>query len=212
MKPTTTSLYHYVHCPFCVRVRLALGFLNQEYASFVVPYDDEITPVKLTGKKMLPIIEYQGKIINESLDIISLIDVDKKIPGFLDKDFESLLNKIGNEVHSLAMPYWIWTPEFNESSRRYFQTKKEEKRGPFKNLVKNRQVYIDALEKIWPEIEANLNSYFQSEHLTIRDIALAAHLWGLYVVPEYRFPEKIHQYLQRVKTTCHFDYHADFWK
>ena len=68
------ALYHYVHCPFCVRVRLALGFLNVAYDSIVVPYDDEKTPIELVGKKMLPIAVIEGKAMNESLDIIEAID------------------------------------------------------------------------------------------------------------------------------------------
>ena len=39
--PGKIKLYHYVHCPFCVRVRLALGFLNIPFESHVIAYDDE---------------------------------------------------------------------------------------------------------------------------------------------------------------------------
>ena len=43
------KLYHYVHCPFCVRVRMILGFLQLPYQSIVLPYDDEVTPVSGYG-------------------------------------------------------------------------------------------------------------------------------------------------------------------
>ena len=69
------KLYHYVHCPFCVRVRMAAGFLNTSYESIVVPYDDEATPINLTGKKMLPIWVNDKRLAqNESLDIIKNLD------------------------------------------------------------------------------------------------------------------------------------------
>jgi glutaredoxin 2 len=68
------KFYHYVHCPFCVRVRMTLGLLDLPYESVVVSYDDEITPVKLTGTKMLPIMSIDGKVMNESLDIMAKLD------------------------------------------------------------------------------------------------------------------------------------------
>jgi glutaredoxin 2 len=214
----TLTLYHYVHCPFCVRVRLALGHLNLPFQSVVVPYDDEATPLKLTGKKMLPILAHPTRVLNESLDIIELIDEQNKLrtkeitnaPEF--KELEAYLNFLGSPIHSLAMPYWIWTPEFNDQSRSYFQKKKEEKRGPFQQLVKNRTKFIANLEAEWPLLEKELSPFYRSSTFGLPDILLAAHLWGLYVVPEFQFPPAIHLYLQRVKELCHFDYHEDFWK
>lgn len=212
------TLYHYEHCPFCVRVRMAFGLLGIPYKSVVLPYDDQETPEKMTGKKMLPIMGDGQGFMNESLDIMQVLDQGNKLqikqvisaPDF--KEFEARISFLSNYVHSLAMPYWIWTPEFNESSRHYFQDQKEKKRGPFKDLVKNREQFISALEQEWPKISSELKPFYQSETLTLKDILLASHLWGLYIVPEFQFPEKIHLYLQAIKKQCQFDYHQDFWR
>ena len=211
------KLYHYVHCPFCVRVRMGFGFLGTKYESVVTSYDDEITPIRLTGKKMLPIVEYDdGTSQNESLDIIKVQDSTLKL-GWdkLDENLEGLnllLDKIGGHVHNLAMPYWIWTPEFNDSSRKYFQTKKEVKRGPFKNLAHNQKSYTHLLTTFLEnELTKDLMPFYKSQVFTIMDIMIAAHLWGMYIVPEYRFEENIHNYLQKVKGITHFDYHVDYW-
>lgn len=212
------TFYHYVHCPFCVRVRMAAGLLQTPYKSVVVPYDDEETPVKLTGKKMLPIMVIDGKAMNESLDIMAAIDKKNVLNiAKLNSDtnfvpFNELLNKLGTNVHNLAMPYWIYTPEFNDSSRKYFQNKKEQKRGPFKDLVKKKETFINDISKDLAEVAQDLKPFYRSDVFTVYDILLAAHIWGLYVVPEFQFEEKIHQYLQKVKEHCHFDYHQDFWK
>src|SRR5690606_10180512 len=86
-----STLYHYVHCPYCVRVRMTLGFLGEKYLSKVLPYDDEQTPVELTGTKMLPIWQRDdGSSMNESLDIIKELDRANKIP----KDFLSDAKKV----------------------------------------------------------------------------------------------------------------------
>lgn len=197
---------------------MALGYLGLNYTSKVLPYNDEMTPVKLTGKKMLPIIDINGQILNESLDIITILDKEKKILNMdmfqtqeFDK-FESLLNQIGSLVHSLAMPYWIYTPEFSDSSRNYFQKKKEEKRGPFKELINKQSSFIFSLEILLRDLEKNLTPFYKSAQFSIYDILLASHLWGLYTVCEFQFTPPVHQYLQRIKKICHFNYHEDFWR
>jgi glutaredoxin 2 len=211
------TLYHYVHCPFCVRVRMALGYLNINYESKVLPYDDEQTPLKLIGKKMLPILTHDNVATNESLDIIMLVDklnilkVSELIQTSAFKDLEKFLNRISGPVHSLAMPYWIFTPEFSESSRKYFQMKKEEKRGPFSELIKKQKDYISELTPLLNDLENNLRPFYKSNVFSLNDILIAAHLWGLYVVPEFQFSEKIHHYLQTIKHECRFNYHKDLW-
>lgn len=212
------KLYHYVHCPFCIRVRMGLGLLKIPYESVVVPYNDEETPIRLTGVKMLPIVvDDKGVPKNESLDILKLHDTNDQLSwAFLEKNklaVDDLLNRIGNSVHSLCMPYWIWTPEFNDSSRAYFQKKKEVKRGPFKNLIHNKETYLKSLNEILEQdIEKNLNPFYKSTTLTIVDIMIAAHLWGMYIFPEFQFSPAVHRYLQSVKALTHFNYHYDFWK
>jgi glutaredoxin 2 len=196
---------------------MALGYLKLDYESKVVPYDDELTPVKLTGKKMLPILSHESGTMNESLDIIKFLDkknvlkVDDYLTSNSYMEIEDLLANIGSAVHSLAMPYWIFTPEFNESSRQYFQLKKEQKRGPFTELVKNQKNFINELVPNLEKIEKELCPFYQSSRLSIKDILIASHLWGLYVVPEFQFSEKIHNYLQSIKQICNFEYHQDFW-
>ena len=48
-------LYVYDHCPFCVRVRLALGVKNIKHNVHFLQNDDISTPTKLIGKKISPI-------------------------------------------------------------------------------------------------------------------------------------------------------------
>lgn len=48
-------VYVYDHCPFCVRVRLALGIKNVKHNIHFMANDDIPTPTKLVGKKIAPI-------------------------------------------------------------------------------------------------------------------------------------------------------------
>lgn len=206
------ELFHYVHCPYCVRVRMALGYLGLNWKSTVVSYDDESTPVALTGVKMLPIMKINGKAMNESLQIICKLDAENKLQNEIWGNSDEFLNEIGNLIHNLCMPYWIWTPEFTLSSRNYFVQKKSQKRGPFHLLAQQRYDFEQKLMPILEDLTNQLKPFWNSDKLTIKDIGLASHLWGLFVVPEFRFPQELHQYLITVKHLCRFDYHQDFWR
>ena len=48
-------VYVYDHCPFCVRVRVALGIKNVKHQVIFLQNDDIPTPTKLIGKKIAPI-------------------------------------------------------------------------------------------------------------------------------------------------------------
>jgi len=193
---------------------MALGFLEIEYQSNVVGYADEDTPLKLCGKKMLPIMQFPDGPINESLDIIKKLDAKNTLYHYKESDFKHLntsLDAISGPLHSICMPYFIWTKEFDQSSREYFQRKKELKRGPFNELVKKRLVLEGELKDQLDMMVKNLNPFYASKQFSLLDIMLASHLWGLYIVPEFQFDEVWHSYLQRVKKLCHFDYHRDYW-
>lgn len=49
------TVYVYDHCPFCVRVRLALGIKNVKHKLNFMANDDVSTPTSLVGKKIAPI-------------------------------------------------------------------------------------------------------------------------------------------------------------
>ena len=110
------------------------------------------------------------------------------------------------------MPYWIYTPEFDDKARKYFLHKKEAKRGPFHLLAQKKPEFLAELPQVFDKFKDNLNPYFNNDSLTILDIMLASHLWGLYVLPEFQFPDWLHEYLQGIGDACQFDYHNDFWK
>jgi len=211
----TLTLYHYLHCPFCVRVRLAYGFLGLAYQSQVIQYDDEKTPIDLTGVKMLPIVDFgKGVVLNESLDIIKRSDSENKLNHQQDySSLEQTLQKIGSPIHNLVMPYWAYTPEFGVSAREYFTKKKEQKRGPFKQLTtqEKKEENLAQLSPLLASLEQELNPYYLEEGFSLADIMIASHLWGLYILPEFQFSPKIHHYLQNIKELCHFDYQQNLW-
>lgn len=200
------KLYHYLHCPFCIRVELALGYLKIPFTSQVLAYDDEETPKKLSGKKMLPIADIDGNIVNESLDIIYRLDKDNKfsIASVVQtnefQDFKKLLDLIAEQVYMLAMPHVIHTEEFSESAAKYFQEKKEEKRGSFKKLISNKKKYLNELKQLLSITQVQLRPFYNSAEFSIYDICLVSQLWMLYIVPDYEFTKEMQEYMTRVSS------------
>lgn len=75
------TLYVYDHCPFCVRVRVALGLKNVKHDLVFLANDDVPTPTRLVGKKISPILEWKSGNIQamaESMDIVNLCDNDER--------------------------------------------------------------------------------------------------------------------------------------
>ena len=82
--PSAITLHLYDHCPFCIRVELILSRLNVPYNRVVYGYGQgagpekkgyDVTggPVSLTGKKMLPVLEMDGRKYAESLEIVDMV-------------------------------------------------------------------------------------------------------------------------------------------
>jgi glutaredoxin 2 len=206
------ELYHYLHCPFCIRVRMVLGFLKIPWKSYILPYDDENTPKSLTNKKMLPIAVIDGKAMNESLDIIQVLDHEKRLESGLVSELEPRLDHLAKPLYLLAMPYWIWSPEFTPEAQRYFLHKKELKRGPFSELIKRRAEFEKEVHLSLDELSVDLNPFYKSAKFTLADILIAAQVWGLYSVPEFRFNDHWHEYLQSIKDLTDFNFSEFFWR
>jgi hypothetical protein len=67
------TVYVYDHCPFCVRVRLALGIKNIKHNIHFMANDDIPTPTKLVGKKISPIfVSFTAQFIIFSIPLKTL--------------------------------------------------------------------------------------------------------------------------------------------
>jgi len=124
-------LYVYDHCPFCVRVRLALGVKNIKYTVQFLANDDIPTPTKLIGKKIAPIfaIPEDDLVMGESLDIIEKVDSEKRfgstgqiLPASGRKDFKEWQKSVQTLLRKLQRPRYVATgllPEFQQLDGRH---------------------------------------------------------------------------------------------
>jgi len=124
-------VYVYDHCPFCVRVRLALGVKNVKHNVNFLANDDIPTPTNLIGKKIAPIfaIPEDDFIMGESLDIIEKVDSDERfgatgqiLPATGRKDIKAWQKSVQTLLRTLQRPRYVATgllPEFQQIDGRH---------------------------------------------------------------------------------------------
>lgn len=125
------TLFVYDHCPFCVRVRVALGFKNVKYNVSFLGNDDVETPTALVGKKISPIFKFPADdiIMAESMDIIKLVDSDERFgpTGLLKHssgrtDLKVWQKSVQSTLRTLQRPRYVATgllPEFAQLDARH---------------------------------------------------------------------------------------------
>ena len=201
------KLYVYDHCPYCVKARMIFGFKKVSFKLICLLNDDEKTPINMIGTKMVPILEIgKENFMPESLDIISYVDKQKGQPVVswkTDKKLSAWLDKNSTLCYELAMPRWVHAPldEFKtKKARDYFQKKKEDYIGPFKDCLRDTSNLVEEMTEELKVLESffEKNQKFFSNRLSVNDFHLFAFLRSLSIVKSLSFPEKIKYYSHKM--------------
>ncbi len=190
---------------------MTAGYKGIPLELIALPYEDEETPVKMTGKKALPILELEnGEYLAESLKICSLLEDYKKDPTIYPDEvndvlcietFERIKNEWDDTIYKIAMPYWVTTDEFSEEGKKYFQTKKEASLGKsFEELGNDStDLMIEMGEKLKIFEQELGDKDFFFDKFSLVDILIASHLKCLEDLPDWSFSSAIGMYMQRVR-------------
>ncbi len=215
------TLYIYDHCPYCVKARMLFGYKNIDVKLITLLNDDEETPIKLIGQKMVPILSIdENTHLPESLDIISYINSKYDSNIFLDEEqkldetLSTWLTESRSYVYLLAMPRWIRVDleEFKtESSIKYFTQKKETYIGPFSEHMKNSKDLISDANNHLLKLEDLLTeeSDFYSNKPSFNDIHLFPTLRSLSVTKGISFPKKVLSYMRTQEHLTRVPLHLD---
>lgn len=204
-------LFIYEHCPFCVRVRFALGHKNIKHELVWMMNDDEKTPKSMVGKKMVPIFQpdgANGKAIPESLDIIELIDSDERFgkPGLFRPSTRDDLSQCLDECWDFAWrlecvrvaraPF----PEFSFQDGRdaFIRNHKLHDPSSYEVNFANSPQYIAKVNEMLRKLALMIYSpsSCSKEGLSIDDIKLFSSLHSLTIVKGLEFPTPIREYLE----------------
>ena len=211
------KLYIYDHCPYCVKARMIFRIKKTPVKLLCLLNDDEKTPQSMIGVKMVPILEFKkGCFMPESLDIVRYIDKREgtraEVSWKTNKKLSLWLNKNSSLCYELAMPRWVKAPldEFKtKKARDYFQTKKENYIGPFKDCWDNTKALIKEMTKELDQLESffEKNQKFFSGNLSLNDFHLFAFLRSLSIVKGLPFPKKVKHYSEEMSEKTHIPLH-----
>ncbi|MBT0721152.1 glutaredoxin 2 [Tatumella sp. TA1] len=192
-------LYVYDHCPFCVKARMIFGLHQQPVELSFLLNDDEATPQRLIGKKMLPIlVKDDQSAMGESLDIIDYIESRSTLPRLSTTTSPALaewLTEVGSYVNQLLLPIMPTTDfaEFaTDAARDYYAAKKQAFMGDFGPLRAQR---TELVLKVNQDLE-RLAEIISSPHavngtLSYDDIHLFPLLRNLTLVKEIVWPDSV---------------------
>ncbi|MDM2737336.1 glutaredoxin 2 [Citrobacter sp. Ct235] len=132
------KLYIYDHCPFCIKARMIFGLKNIPVELNVLANDDDETPTRMIGQKMVPILQKDdSRYLPESMDIVHYVDkLDDKplLTGKKNPAIDEWLRKVNSYANHLLLPRFAKSAfdEFSTpSARKYFTEKKEAMIGSF---------------------------------------------------------------------------------
>ena len=201
------KLYTYDHCPYCVRVRYAFGVKDLAFEHEILLNDDEETPIRLIGAKMVPILERDdGTSMGESFDIVRTIDAEHGERVFPESGDGAALAEwaeaTGETIRRLLFPRWAQAPlkEFaTESARAYFTRKKTESIGDFQEALDDTPALKASMDAALVDLEPLIRSP-EGVHgsLTIDDVDVFGRLRGLTLVKDLRFPPGVRAYIDHM--------------
>lgn len=132
------KLYIYDHCPFCIKAHMIFGLKNIPVELIVLANDDDETPTRMIGQKMVPILQKDdSRYLPESMDIVHYVDqLDGKplLTGKKNPAIDEWLRKVNSYANHLLLPRFAKSAfdEFSTpSARKYFTEKKEAMIGSF---------------------------------------------------------------------------------
>ncbi|SNQ28357.1 glutaredoxin 2 [Acinetobacter apis] len=206
-------LYIYEHCPFCLRARMIAGFKNLAIQYSVIMEGDEETPIKLVGKKTLPILQRaDGQYMTESLDIVSYLD-DWSDPKYavnhVDEAIGAWAKEHSDTIVKLIVPRFTQS-DFKEIStleaRQAFVARETQAFGPLTALLDQTPEYIaqinPALEQLDPLLAAHTD-------IDKTDFIIFPLLRSLSIVKDAVFGAETKRYMNRIATAAKVDLLTD---
>ncbi|HHE3650147.1 GrxB family glutaredoxin [Pasteurella multocida] len=207
------ELYAYDHCPYCVRAMMIFGLKNIPFKKHVLLNDDEETPIRLVGKKVVPIlVKEDGTAMPESLDIVKYIDTHYGEPILqtaVRPEIEALLAEITSYSNYLLMPRFVKLDlaEFaTQSAIDYFTKKKTDYVGDFTQHFTNTPTYLARLTQDLEKLSALMvGETSLNQHLSFEDILVFPLLRNLTCVKGLRFPARLEKYIKRLSELSKVD-------
>lgn len=195
------KLYLYDHCPFCIRVLMGVRLKGLSVELVHLDYDDEATPRRMIGRKMVPILEDADGFMGESLAILHKID-GLAGPRLFDQapcdEITGWIAAWKATIYGLVLPR-VADPVFPEfrrvQAREAFAAAKERTYGPFALLMERTNHLLGEMERGLGELRGILPD---PARIGMSDILLFPMLRSLRIVESLRIDAEVQGYCRRI--------------
>lgn len=194
------KLYVYDHCPFCIKARMIFGLHDLPFELIMLQNDDEATPKAMIGRKMLPILEYNGHYMGESMDIIAHIEQagTPVLTGPTRPELSDWMQRASGPLYRQFLPRAACAPfpEFSTTSgRAYFIRNKEKSTGLFSDILNEGPQALAGLNTLLSELAPLIQDKSAvNGTLSTDDIHLFAHLHSLSLIRGLVYPDEVEAY------------------
>ena len=210
------TLIHFDFCPFCQRVRLALGYKNIEFAELPARFYGPEHFRNISGFERLPVIIYpDGDRQGESLDIIA--ELDRRFPAtpplhqgaIAAADLEAVLAwraRISGMLFRLIAPTLPQYPGLGDDPRAmaFYRERMEGWLGDTLEGLQTRR------HQWYASLEAELNGItdrvarhgFYTPVFSVADTLITGDLTGLRLLEDITLPPELSAYFARVEAAA----------
>lgn len=195
------KLYIYEHCPFCTRARMIFGLKGLFVETTVIMEGDADTPIRLIGKKAVPILERpDGSHMGESLDIVRYVDSigSSVLRAPVDEHLEAWVQRAWSPSLKLFIPRFT-QGEFAElgtsEAREAYRVREERAFGDLNALMDSTPELLVEVNTLLRELAPQLG---ERRSTGMTDIVLWPVLRSLTIVKGIEFPEIVLRYIQRL--------------
>lgn len=202
------QLYVYDHCPFCIKARMIFGLKNIPFNLVILQNDDEATPKRMIGAKMVPILEDNGHFMGESMDIVARIDQEGApiLTGQTNPAVSDWMKRLNGPLYRQFLPRAASAPfpEFSTTSgRAYFIRNKERSTGAFTDILSEGPEALAPLNSLLAELARLIHSKEAvNTVLSTDDIHLFAQLHSLSLIKGLIYPPEVEAYRQTMSLKC----------
>ena len=210
------TLIHFDFCPFCQRVRLALGYkgivFNEQPARFYGPEYFQ----SISGFGRLPVVEYpDGSRQGESLEIIA--ELDRRFPetpplcrgAISDKEWEGVQAwraRISDMLFRLIAPTLPQYASLGPDPRAmtYYRNRMESWLGDtLEGLQERRKEWYVGMEADLQDVAARVAVHgFYTPMFSVADTLITGDLTGLRLLEDIQLPPELTTYFERVEAAA----------
>ena len=211
------TLIHFDFCPFCQRVRLALGYKKLPFAETPARFYGPEHFCSISGFEQLPVIVYpDGSRQSESLEMI-IAELDRRFPAtpplhpgaIAAADLEAVLawrTRISGMLFRLIAPTLPLYPGLGDDPRamRYYRERMEGWLGDtLEGLQARRHLWYASMEADLNEIMDRVARHgFYTPVLSVADTLITGDLTGLRLLEGITLPPELNAYFARVEAAA----------